>query len=477
MSPAGTSDGFSALSLVKAVRPKDWSRLEEAFKNSATVAGQVAEVIKGGVRVDIGVRAFMPASRSGARDQAEMEQLVGQEIQCRIIQLDTANEDVVVDRRVILDEEAKKRQRELFESIQEGETRKGIVRRLTGFGAFVDIGGVEGLLHVSDIAWHRVAKPADVLHDGEEIEVKVLRVDPAKRKVSLSRKALIPDPWTATLANLNVGDRITGKVARLADFGAFVEITPGVEGLIHLSEMSWSKRIRKPSDVVNEGEMVQAQVLAINAADRRIGLGLKQVLGDPWQDAAGKYPVGAVVEGPVVSLVDFGAFVSLEEGVDGMIHIADIAGDKRIDHPKEVLKVGEVVKAKVLEVDGKRRRMRLGMKQLEPTAWDRFIAEHSVGEEVTGRVMEAGRARGKVDLGEGVRATLIIKEEAASEPAPAARKGADIRELTSMLAARWKEGGSLGSQQQEGPRTGEVRRVRIRLLDPEQNRIEVELAD
>ena len=304
--------------------------------------------------VDVGVRAFMPASRSGSRDAAELEKMVGQEIRCRIIKLDVADEDVVVDRRCLLEEEERVTKERRYSEIKEGETMQGTVRSLTDFGAFVDIGGVDALLHVADLSWARVNKPSDVLTAGQQVQVKVLKVDAGKRRISVGMKQLMPHPWELVSEKYKVGERVHGTVTRVAEFGAFVELDKGVEGLIHLSEMSWSKKARKPSEVVKPGEQVDVVILGVNPTERRISLGLKQALGDPWADIQQKFPAGSVVEGPVTSLTKFGAFVQLAEGVEGMVHIGDITAEKRLNHPQDVLKVGQVVKAQVLEIDGEK---------------------------------------------------------------------------------------------------------------------------
>ena len=285
-------EGYYELSRIKVERPKDWSSLEKAFADKAAIAGMVTAVVKGGVSVDVGVRAFMPASRSGARDAAEMEKLVGQEIRCRIIKLDVADEDVVVDRRAVLEEEERANKDKRYSEVKEGETVQGTVRSLTDYGAFVDIGGVDALLHVADISWGRVNKPADVLKVGDKVEARILKVDPAKKRISLGLKQLQPHPWDLVAEKYKVGERVNGTVTRVTDFGAFVELEKGIEGLMHLSEMSWSKKVRKPSDVVKPGDPVEVVVLGVNAPDRRISLGLKQALGDPWADAAQKSPGG-----------------------------------------------------------------------------------------------------------------------------------------------------------------------------------------
>jgi small subunit ribosomal protein S1 len=471
-------EGSYTLSTIKVERPKDWSALERAFAEKRAIGGVVTELVKGGLRVDVGSQAFMPASRSGAKDQAELEKLVGQEIQCRIIKLDTASEDVVVDRRAILEEDEARAREQKFGELQAGAVVRGTVRSVMDFGAFVDLGGVDGLLHVTDMAWHRVGKPSEIVSVGDVVEVKVLKINPEGRRISLGLKQLAPDPWTTAAERFHTGDRVQGKVSRLADFGAFVELLPGVDGLIHISEMSWAKKVRKPSDLLKTGEMVEAVVLGVNPGERRISLGLKQALGDPWEDALKKYPVGAIAEGPVTSLTNFGCFIDLGGGVDGMIHISDITREKRLNHPREALSTGQTVRAVVLEVDGERRRIKLGIKQLEPTTADEYISEHQVGESVTGRIVEAGKGRAKVELGDGVFAECRIQEAnpgASGTPEAAAPTG-DLSSLTAMLSARWKQGPAAASAQQEGPRAGQVRTFRILKLDPPNKKIEVELA-
>ena len=469
-----SAEGYYELSRIKVERPKDWSALEKAFADKSAIAGVVTALVKGGVNVDVGVRAFMPASRSGARDAADMEKLIGQEIRCRIIKLDVADEDVVVDRRTVLEEEEQASRERRYAEVKEGETVHGTVRGLTDYGAFVDIGGVDALLHVADISWSRVNKPADVLTIGQEVEAKVLKVDTAKHRISLGMKQLQPHPWELASEKYKAGDRVQGTVTRVADFGAFVELEKGIEGLIHLSEMSWSKKTRKPSDMVKPGDRVDVAVLGVNQADRRIALGLKQALGDPWADVPEKYPVGSVVEGAVTSLTKFGAFVQLAEGLEGMIHVGDISAEKRIDHPQDVLKVGQTVKAQVLEADVEKRRLRLGMKQLVPTSLDEYIAEHKEGDMVTGRMTEVAGGRARVELGEGVQGTCRMNAGAPEpEKKEAEADSANISSLTSMLQAKWK--GGHGSKR-EPARSGQIRSFRIAKLDAAAKKIDLELA-
>jgi small subunit ribosomal protein S1 len=472
-------EGYYDLSKVRVERPKDWPSLEAAFHDKRSIAGVVSAVVKGGLSVDVGVRAFMPASRSGAKDVPEMEKMVGQEITCRIIKLDVADEDVVVDRRVVLEEEEARARQKLFTDLQEGAVMHGAVRSLTDYGAFVDIGGVDGLLHVADISWGHVNKPADVLSVGQELDVKILKVDQAKRRIALGLKQLQPHPWEQVGEKFKTGDRVRGTVTRVTDFGAFVELAPGVEGLIHLSEMSWSKKARKPSDVVKPGDAVEAVVLHVNPGERRISLGLKQTLGDPWADAQQKYPVGGVVEGPVVSLTKFGAFVEIAEGVEGMIHVGDITAEKRINHPQDVLRAGQTVRAQILEVDTERRRIKLGMKQLQPTSIDEYIAEHQEGDVVTGRIADVSGGRAKVELGEGIQVPCkVAGAEAGPAEEQAAQSQADVTSLSSMLSAKWKGGAGSGPRaaKREPARAGQIRSFRIVKLDADAKKIEIEMA-
>ncbi len=468
-------EGYYELSRIKVERPKDWSSLEKAFNGKAPIAGVVTGVVKGGLSVDVGVRAFMPASRSGAKDAAEMEKLIGQEIRCRIIKLDVADEDVVVDRRTVLEDEERASKERRYTEVKEGETVQGTVRSLTDYGAFVDIGGVDALLHVADISWGRINKPADVLTVGQQVEARVLKVDVPKKRISLGMKQLQPHPWDLANEKYKVGERVHGAVTRVADFGAFVELEKGVEGLIHLSEMSWSKKVRKPSDVVKPGDQVEVVILGVNQADRRISLGLKQALGDPWAGISQKFPVGSVVEGTVTSLQKFGAFVQIAEGVEGMIHVGDISAEKRINHPQDVLKMGQVVKAQVLELDSEKRRLRLGMKQLVPTSLDEYIAEHKEGDVVSGRMTDVSSNRAKVELGEGIQATCRLNAESSEKEERQVQPSANLSSLTSMLEAKWK-GGQGGGSKREPARTGQIRSFRIVKLDAAAKKIEVELA-
>jgi small subunit ribosomal protein S1 len=358
----------------------------------------------------------------------------------------------------------------------------GTVRSLLDYGAFIDIGGVDGMLHVADISHGRVNKPSDALTVGQELDVRILKVDPAKKRISLGLKQLQPDPWTTAAERYHTGDRVKGTVARVTDFGAFVELEPGLDGLIHLSEMSWSKKVRKPADLLKPGDAVEVVVLSVSPGEKRISLGLKQAMGDPWDEVEKNYPVGAVVEGPVTQLKQFGAFVQVTENVEGMIHVGDIVHEKRINHPQDELKVGQVVRAMVLENDREKRRLRLGLKQLVPTSLDEYIAEHKEGDEVTGRVADVNRGRATIDLGEGVQASCTLAEK---EQKQESKSGpVDLSAMSSMLATRWKgsAGGGASSPagvetgpKREGLKAGQIRSFKISKLDAEKKKIEIEL--
>jgi small subunit ribosomal protein S1 len=474
-------EGYYELSRFKVAQPRDWTALESAFNEKTPVVGTVSAVVKGGVSVDVGVRAFMPASRSGTKDAAELEKLVGAEITCRITKLDITDENVVVDRRVVLEEQARAVMAERHAAMKEGDTLTGTVRTLMPYGAFIDLGGTDGLLHISDMAYSRVAKPEDMLTVGQELTVRVLKIDPDTKKISLGLKQLQAEPWETAPQRLVPGQRVSGIVTRIMDFGAFVEIEPGVEGLIHISEMSWGKKIRHPSDVVKPGDRVDAVILSVKPEERRIALGLKQTLADPWLEVQQKFPAGSQIEGPVTKLMAFGAFVQIAEGIEGLVHISEIVADRRLNHPSDALRVGQIVQAQVLAIDAEKRQIKLSMKQLIPTSIDEYVAERKVGDTVSGRVVDVSSASATVEVGEGIRATCRISAPAAAsasgsstEAKPAGK--ADLSSLTNMLQARWKGNTSAASSQPEPLAEGQIRTFKIKKLDPEAKKIEVELA-
>jgi small subunit ribosomal protein S1 len=474
---------YYELSRFKVAQVRDWSAIEAAFAEKLAVVGTVTEVIKGGLSVDIGVRAFMPASRSGTKDAVELEKLVGTEITCRITKLDVMDENVVVDRRVVLEEQARVLTQAtsdaLQASIKEGDVVTGTVRTLMPYGAFIDLGGIDGLLHVSDIAHTRVTKPEDVLTVGQELQVKILKIDPESRKLSLGLKQLQAEPWETAPSRLTAGQRVTGRVTRLMDFGAFVEIEPGIEGLIHISEMAWGKKVRHPSDILKEGDTVDAVILSVKPEERRIALGLKQTLTDPWSGALQRFPIGSQIEGPVTKLMNFGAFVQLVDGIEGLVHVSEISATKRVNHPQDVLRAGQVVKAQVLAIDVEKRQVKLSMKQLIPTSIDEYIAEHKPGDTVSGRVVDDSATHTIVELGEGIRATCI--ESGTSAPSSVApptttEAKADLSSLSSMLKDRWKGNTKAPAAKPDPLGEGQIRTFKIVKLDAEAKKIEVELA-
>jgi len=467
-------EGYYTLSRFKVAQPKDWNSLEQAFSEKSAIPGRVTAVVKGGLSVDVGVRAFMPASRSGTRDAAEMEKLVDQEIVCRIIKLDVADEDVVVDRRAVIEEEARSSKERRYAEVQEGEVVTGTVRSLADYGAFVDLGGVDGLLHVGEISWSRIHNPADVLAVGQQIEVKVLKIDHEKQRISLGMKQLLPHPWDGVAEKFKLGQRVTGTVARVMDFGAFIELEPGIEGLIHVSEMAWGKKVRKATDVVKPGETVEAVILGISVPERRIALGLKQAFGDPWAEAARSLQPGSQVEGPIISFTKFGAFLQIAAGVEGMIHISEISAEKRLNHPSDVLRLGDQVKAQVLSIDSEKRQLRLSIKKLVPTGLDEFLVEHKEGDVVTGRLLDESGEGARVELGEGIVAFCRVAAPPAEESVAPLK--ANLSSLSSMLQTRWKGGPSSSAPKREPLKTGQIRSFRIAKLDAAAKKIELDLA-
>lgn len=481
-------EGYYELSRFRVALPRDWSALEAAFAQKLAVAGTVTAAVKGGLSVDVGVRAFMPASRSGARDAAEVEALIGQQITCRITKLDVADENVVVDRRLVLEEQARSELEARRSALEEGATVTGTVRSLMPYGAFVDIGGgefrgLEGLLHVSDMAHTRVAKPEDVVSVGQQIQVRILKIDAANGKISLGLKQLQPEPWQAVPERYSQGQRVSGAVTRVTDFGAFVELEPGVEGMIHISEMSWAKKVRHPSDLLKPGDRVDAVILSIKLPTQseagRIALGLKQTLADPWLEVPRQFPVGSQVQGTVTKIMNFGSFVEVAEGIEGLVHVSEIVADRRINHPRDVLRAGQVVKAIVLAVDSEKRQMKLSIKQAVPTSIDEYIAEHQPGDQVSGRVVEIAGDSAVIELGEGIRAACRVPATAsAAQSAPAASSAfakADLSSLTSMLQARWKGAASADSGQPEPLAEGQVRSFKLAKLNRDSKKIELDI--
>jgi small subunit ribosomal protein S1 len=400
--PGVSPEGFLHLSHEKVRRLRHWDALEQAMNEGYLVSGRVLAAVKGGLSVDVGVRAFMPASQVDLRPPSDLAAFVGQDIPVRILKLNRRKGNVVVSRRQAIEEEALAKRREALENIHEGAVLEGVVKNLADYGAFVDLGGIDGLLHISDISYGRVSHPSEVIASGQTITVKVLRFDRDKGRISLGIKQLFPDPWETAAERYPVGSRVQGRVVSVTDYGAFVEIEPGVEGLIHISEMTWSRRMKHPSKVVKPGEMVEAVVLDIRPQDKRVSLGLKQLEADPWTTLGERYAIGSVVEGRVRKLTDFGAFIEIEEGIDGLVHVSDMSWTKHIKHPSELLKKGQMVQAAILHIDSENRRLSLGIKQLEPDAWETFFNTHMVNEIVTGKVVRAANFGLFVELSPGV---------------------------------------------------------------------------
>lgn len=395
-------DGYILLSHEKASRIRAWDNLEKAYREQLLVSGFVLGRIKGGLSVDVGVKAFMPASQIDVRPVHNPEIFIGQHIPVKIVKLNRRRGNVVVSRKLAVEDEQNARKSATLEAIEEGAVLTGVVKNLTEYGAFVDLGGIDGLLHVSDMSYGRVNHPSEVVNVGDEITVKVLKFDREKERVSLGLKQLLPDPWETVAERHPVNSRVVGRVVSITDYGAFVELEPGVEALIHISEMTWSRRMKHPSKVVKPGDQVEAVVLAVQPKEHRISLGIKQLEPDPWTTVESRYSVGSVVEGRVRKLTDFGAFVEIEEGIDGLVHVSDLSWTKRVKHPSELLKKGQLVQAVVLHIDAANRRLSLGIKQLQPDAWELFFRSHQVGDVLRGKVCRAANFGVFVELAEGV---------------------------------------------------------------------------
>jgi small subunit ribosomal protein S1 len=404
-----SKDGYVLLSHVRAHRRRVWERIDKAYREHATVKGKVTERIKGGLVVDIGVRSFLPASQIELRPVHDLDSWKDRDLEVRVLKLNRKRGNVVVSRRAILEEEQKAKRSALVEALHEGSVVTGKVKNVTDYGVFVDLGGMDGLLHVSDLVWGRVPHPSTIVKAGDDLEVQVLKFDKEKQRISLGRKQLLPDPWATVPERFPVGMKLTGKVVGVTDYGAFVQIEPGVEGLVHVSEMSWSKRTKHPSKVVKTGDDIDVVVLEVKTDQRRISLGLKQTQPDPWEAAAEKYPVGTIVHGKIRNLADFGAFVEIEEGMEGLIHISDVSWTERIKHPSDKFKKGDNVEAKVLKVDSANRRLSLGIKQVKDI-WSDWFSAHKVGEVIKGKVARTTDFGAFVTLAEGIEGLCHISE-------------------------------------------------------------------
>ncbi len=407
---AEDKNGYLILSREKAEKMKVWDQIEEAYQNRTIVKGRVIERIKGGLAVDIGVRAFLPGSQVDVRPVRNLDSLKGKELEMRVIKVNKKRGNIVLSRKVVMEEQLAGRKQETLHALEEGRVFRGVVKNLTDYGAFIDLGGIDGLLHITDMSFGRIQHPSELFNVSDQIEVVVLKFDKETERVSLGYKQLTPDPWDSAQERFPTGSRVRGKVVSLTDYGAFIELEPGVEGLIHVSEMSWSKRVKHPSKVLNVGDEVEAMVLQVGGEERRISLGLKQVEPNPWQQLAEKYQTGARIQGKVRNLTDFGAFVEVEEGIDGLIHISDMSWNKRINHPSEVLKKGDTVDAVVLNIDAENQRLSLGLKQLGSDVWEEFFNRHQEGDIVSGKVVRLTNFGAFVEIEEGIEGLLHVSE-------------------------------------------------------------------
>jgi small subunit ribosomal protein S1 len=406
-----TADGLPVLSRADAVRMKAWDDLEKAYQEGTTVKGRVTERIKGGLRIDIdGIAAFLPGSQVDVRPVRNLDSLRNQEIEAKVIKLNRKRSNVVLSRKAVIENENAGRKDQTLQQIEEDIIVEGQIKNLTDYGAFVDLGGVDGLLHVTDMSWGRLQNPNEIFRVGDNIQVKVLKFDRDRERVSLGYKQLLPDPWSSVEERFPIGTRISGRIASVADYGAFVELENGVEGLVHVSEMSWSKRVKHPSKIVNPGDAVEVEVLSVDPKARRISLGMKQIQANPWQTLHERYQVGTRVHGRVRNLTDFGAFIEIEDGVDGLVHVSDISWSRRIKHPSEILKKGQEIDAIITSIDTENRRLSLSIKDLEPNAWERFLTEHKPGDVVRGKIARFANFGAFVELDDNLEGLCHISE-------------------------------------------------------------------
>jgi len=410
-----TEEGYVNLSHQKAQRLHAWDEIEKAYNEKSSIKGRVIDRIKGGLTVDImGARAFLPGSQVDLRPIRNLDGMKGHDLDVRIIKLNKKRGNIVVSRKQLLEEEVGAKRDETLKHLEEGAVLTGTVKNLTDYGAFVDLGGIDGLLHITDMSWGRLTHPRDLVNVGDQIQVKVLKFDRDKQRVSLGFKQLTPDPWLDAAERYPIGAHVSGRVISVTDYGAFIELEQGIEGLVHVSEMTWSKRMKHPSKIVNVNDNVEAVVLNVNPGERRISLGLKQLEQNPWESLHDKFPVGSTVEGKVRNLTDFGAFIEIEDGIDGLVHVSNLSWTKRVKHPSEVLKKGDKVKAIVLAIEPENRRLSLGVKQLQPDIWESFFETHRVGDVVHGKVLRLASFGAFVEISEGVEG-LCHNSEATDE--------------------------------------------------------------
>ncbi|OGW16067.1 MAG: 30S ribosomal protein S1 [Nitrospirae bacterium GWA2_42_11] len=410
-------EGNIILSKEKADRRKVWEKIDYVYKEGRPITGKIVSKVKGGLNVDIGIKAFLPGSQIDVRPIKDLDKMVGQTCQVKIIKMDQKRGNVVVSRRALIEEQIKKMREQTLEAMEEGQLLEGYVKNITDYGVFIDLGGIDGLLHITDISWGRIGHPSEVFRVGDKISVKVLKYDPDTGRVSLGHKQKTPDPWITVEDRYPVNARVQGKVVSITDYGAFVLLEDGVEGLIHISDMSWTGEVKHPSRVVSVGEIIKAEVLSIDKQNRKISLGLKQMEPNPWEVAENKYTQGTVIEGRVRNITEFGAFVGLEEGIDGLIHISDMSWLKHVKHPSEVVKKGQKIQAIVLKVDKEKQRISLGIKQLTPDPWTKDIPEkYPVGNHVKGRIVKITDFGIFVELEEGVEGLIHVSESGVEPP-------------------------------------------------------------
>jgi small subunit ribosomal protein S1 len=398
------------LSKEKAEKVKVWEDIKKAFEADEPIEGVISSRVKGGFSVDIGVTAFLPGSQADLRPVRNLDEMVGKTYKFKVLKFNRKRSNIVLSRRVILETERESKRSTTLSSIHEGKVVKGIVKNITEYGVFVDLGGVDGLLHITDISWGRVKHPSELFSVGDEITVKILNLDLERERVSLGMKQLMPDPWSVAAQRYAIGSRVGGRVVSLTDYGAFVELEEGIEGLIHVSEMSWTRKIRHPNKVVSVGEEVEAVVLDIKPENRRISLGMKQAVPNPWDVISDKYPVGTTIEGKIKNITDFGLFIGIDEGIDGLVHISDLSWTKRIKHPSEIYKKGDTVQAIVLEIDKDNERFSLGVKQLQRDPWETVAQRYDVGKEITGTVTNVTDFGVFVELEEGIEGLVHVSE-------------------------------------------------------------------
>ena len=405
------NEGYVELSRADAIRMQTWDQIEKASRDAVTLKGRVTDRIKGGLRVDIGgIQAFLPGSQVDVRPVRNLDSFRNKEIEVRVLKVNKKRGNIVLSRKVVLEESINLLKDQTFKDLEEGIIKDGQVKNITEYGAFVDLGGIDGLLHITDMSWGRIQNPNELFKVGETIQVKILKFDRDKERVSLGYKQLIPDPWATTVERYPVGTRVNGKVASVTDYGAFIELEPGVEGLVHVTEMSWSKRVKHPSKLVGVGQEVEAVVLEVDQNSRRISLGIKQIEINPWDTINERYGIGTRVKGRVRNLTDFGAFVEIEDGIDGLVHVSDISWTKRIKHPSEALKKNQEVEAVITAIDIDGRRLSLSIKDLEPNAWDRFFDTHRLGDVVTGKVTRFANFGAFVELEDGIEGLCHVSE-------------------------------------------------------------------